>query len=151
MHRLIVALVFGAFAPLALAAAPRVEAPWIRETPPGVPTGAAYARLVGTGTADKLIGARTDVADHVEIHTHVHSNGMMQMKQIESLAIAADGQATLQPGGDHLMLIGLRRPLVAGQPVTITLVFETAGEIAVRFDVLDARATQAPMPAPEHH
>jgi hypothetical protein len=123
-----------------LAAPPVAHDPWIRETPPNVVTAAAFARIEGAGTADRLIGARTDACDHVEIHTVVAQNGVMTMTEIEALAIPAGGAATLAPGGEHLMLIGLRRALKAGDTVTFTLVFEKSGEVTVPFQVRDARA-----------
>lgn len=127
------------------AAPPVAHDAWIRETPPSVATAAAYARLEGTGTADRLIGARADACDRIEIHTHVAQDGVMAMSRIEALAIPADGAATLAPGGDHLMLMGLHHPLKAGDTITFTLVFESSGEVAVAFQVRDARA-----PAPSH-
>lgn len=138
---------------LALAGMPSLAAPpvahdaWIRETPPNVATAAAYARIDGTDTADRLIGARTDVCDRVEIHTHVAQNGVMTMTEIEALAIPAGGAATLAPGGDHLMLMGLRHGLKAGDVVTFTLIFEKSGEVAVPFQVRDARAHAQPQPS----
>ena len=131
----------------ALAAPPVAHDSWIRATPPNVATAAAYARIEGAGTADRLIGARTDVCDHVEIHTHVAQNGVMTMTEIEALAIPAGGAAALAPGGDHLMLIGLRQPLKAGDTVTFTLVFEESGEVAVPFEVRDARTQALPQPS----
>lgn len=132
-----------------LAASPVPHDAWIRETPPSVATAAAYARIEGAGTADRLIGARTDVCDRVEIHTHVAQNGVMTMTKIEALAIPAGGAATLAPGGDHLMLMGLHHPLKAGDTVSFTLVFENGGEITVPFQVRDARAPTAAQP-PSH-
>jgi copper(I)-binding protein len=127
-----------------LAAPPVAHDPWIREPPPNVVTAAAYARIEGAGTADRLIGARTDVCDHVEIHTHVAHNGVMTMTEIDGLAIPVGGGATLAPGGDHLMLIGLRRALKAGETITFTLFFEKSGEVTVPFQVRDARAQAQP-------
>ncbi len=148
MRKTLTLLLLCAIAPLASAAPPRVEGPWIRATPPGAATGAAYARLIGNGTADRLIGAQSAVADRVEIHTHVQRDGMMQMTKIDALAIPADGSGTLEPGADHLMLIGLHRPLTAGESVSMTLVFEKSGEMVVTFPVVDARAEQPP---PQQH
>ena len=132
-------IALGLVAAHALAAAPVARDAWIRATPPGAATAAGYVRIEGTGTADRLIGARSDVSDRVEIHTHVAANGVMTMTKIEALAIPAEGTATLAPGGDHLMLIGLRGPLATGETVTFTLVFANGGEVVVPFAVRDAR------------
>jgi copper(I)-binding protein len=129
-----------------LAAPPVAHDAWIREPPPNVATAAAYARIESAGAADRLIGARSDVCDRVEIHTHVAQNGVIAMTEIEALAIPAGGAVTLIPGGDHLMLMGLRRALKAGDVVTFTLVFEQSGPVTVPFQVRDARA-QAQQPS----
>lgn len=64
---------------------------------------------------------------------------MMSMQQIPGLDIPAGGQARLRPGGDHLMLIGLAAPLVAGQSIEVQLEFEHAGPVTVTVPVRDAR------------
>lgn len=133
-------IALGLVGAAALAAPPVARDAWIRATPPGVVTAAAYVRIEGAGTDDHLIDARTDVADRVEIHTHVEHNGVMTMTRIESLAIPANGASALAPGGDHLMLIGLRRPLMPGETVALTLVFEKGSEINAAFEVRDGRA-----------
>lgn len=135
----------------ALGAPPVALDPWIRATPPNVETAAAYARIDGAGTADRLVSARTEAAERVEIHTHVNQNGVMTMTRIDALAVPATGSATLAPGGDHLMLIGLRRPLAAGDTVTFTLVFEKSGEVTVPFTVRDARAQPPAEPSTHRH
>lgn len=144
MRNYLRSIAFSLAATPCLAAPPKVSDPWIRETPPNASTAAAFARIEGAGTADRLIGARADVCDRVEIHTVVAQNGVLTMAEIEALAIPAGGAATLAPGGEHLMLMGLRRPLKAGDAVTFTLVFETSGEVVVPFQVRDARAPAQP-------
>ena len=140
MRHCLCSIALGLAGAAALAGPPVAGDSWIRATPPGVPTAAAYARIEGSGTDDRLIDARTDVADRVEIHTHVENDGVMTMTRIESLAIPANGATTLAPGRDHLMLIGLRRPLMPGETVEFTLVFESGGEVAATFEVRDVRA-----------
>jgi len=144
MRRLVYALALSALASSALAAPPTARDPWIRATPPGVPTAAAYLVLEGHGIADRLVDARSTVAERVEIHTHVRENGLMVMKRIDALSVPATGTAVLEPGADHVMLIGLREALLPGTTVTITLVFERSGATDVAFPVLDARSEQPP-------
>ncbi|MCK5665218.1 MAG: copper chaperone PCu(A)C, partial [Thiotrichaceae bacterium] len=60
----------------------------------------------------------------VELHTHTHENGMMMMRQVEKMDIPANGETTLQPGGLHIMLIGLHNELQLDQKVSLTLEFE---------------------------
>lgn len=126
--------------------APKLVDPWIRATPPLVMTGAAFVTIQGGDAADKLTGAKTSVAAKVEIHTVKQQDGVMHMMPMDSLAIPAHNAVKLAPGGEHLMLIGLKRGLTPGETVTITLQFEHAGAVDVAFPVLDARASASEHP-----
>ncbi|MFO7298249.1 MAG: copper chaperone PCu(A)C [Pseudomonadota bacterium] len=108
-----------------------ISQPWARATPGGVKNGAAYLQISASGTADKLVDARSDAAERVELHNHVQENGVMRMRRVESIEVPAGGTVTLAPGGYHLMLMGLKQPLKAGEKLDLTLVFEKAGEINV--------------------
>lgn len=113
-----------------------VSHPWARATPPGAKVGVAYVEIAASKKGgDKLVGARSEVAGRVEIHTHKHEGGVMKMQQIESLAVAAGKSVVLQPAGDHIMLMDLKKPLVEGDLLALTLVFEKAGEIKVEATV----------------
>lgn len=110
-----------------------VEQPWTRATPGGAKTGAAYMTLVNkSGSADRLTGAASDVATTVQIHEMAVVHGVMQMRQLaHGLPIPAGGTVVLKPGSYHVMLIGLKKPLTAGESFPLTLVFEKAGNISV--------------------
>ncbi len=113
-----------------------VSHPWARATPPGAKVGAAYVEIAASKTGgDKLLGARADVAGRVEIHTHKHDGGVMKMEQIENLPVAAGASVVLKPAGDHIMLMDLKKPLVEGDLLALTLLFEKAGEIKVEATV----------------
>lgn len=103
--------------------------PWARATPPGAKTGVAYFEIAaGQEGGDKLIGAEAaGIAGRVEIHTHEKAGDVMRMRQIEALPVAAGSSVVLGPAGHHLMLMDLKRPLVEGDLVEITLRFEKAG------------------------
>lgn len=90
---------------------------------------------------DRLIAARSDVAQRVELHTHLSdASGVMRMVEVEDgFAIPAEGEHALARGGDHVMLLGLTRPLLDGEMVTLTLVFEQSGELTVEVPVDNAR------------
>ena len=110
--------------------------PWSRELPPNAPNGAAYFRVENNGgEPDRIVSARTDIADAVEIHTHEMDGGMMKMRQVESVEVPAGGEARFEPHGLHLMLFGLKEPLAAGTSYALTVVFEKAGEVNVSVDV----------------
>ncbi|MDF1790572.1 MAG: copper chaperone PCu(A)C, partial [Thalassobaculaceae bacterium] len=94
--------------------------------------GAAYLTIRNAGgSVDRLVAASTPVADRAELHTHLKDGDVMKMRAIEAVEVPADGMAMLAPGGDHLMLMGLKAPLKEGESFPITLVFEKAGEMTV--------------------
>ncbi|MDG4597945.1 MAG: copper chaperone PCu(A)C [Candidatus Contendobacter sp.] len=114
----------------------KVEEPWARESPPTVTNGAAYMTLVNTGKeADRLVGASGEVSATVELHTHLMEDGVMKMRPIKAIEVNPGEPAVLRPGGLHIMLIGLKKPLVAGQTFPLRLRFEKAGEMPVEVKV----------------
>jgi len=115
-----------------------VEAPFVRSSLPASTTAAAFMVLRNqTGRDDVLVGARADIAGQVALHSHSEdANGVMRMGEIAGGVPIADGAAhRLSRGGDHLMFTGLTAPLVQGQMVPVTLVFEVAGEIEITVPV----------------
>ena len=122
--------------------------PWTRATAGKV--GAGYTIIVNSGkTADQLVSATTPVADKVEIHTMTMVGGVMKMRPLhDGVAIPAGGTAKLAPGGNHLMLIGLKAPLVEGTLVPLTLNFAKAGAVKVELKVEAAGAAE---PAHANH
>lgn len=100
--------------------------------------GAAYMEIVNAGDEDdRLIAARSDIADRVALHTHIQdANGVMRMVDVpEGYPVPAGGSYTLARGGDHVMFMGLRQALEHGSTVAVTLVFEKAGEITLDIPV----------------
>ncbi|MDU8942864.1 copper chaperone PCu(A)C [Ovoidimarina sediminis] len=119
-------------------AAIRVEDAYVRAARPNAPVGAAFMILVNTGDApDTLIGAASDAAERVELHTHIaDADGIMRMRPVEGgISVPANGSHALKRGGDHVMFMGLREAMEPGGSVTVTLIFETAGEIEVEIPV----------------
>ncbi len=106
--------------------------PWARATPPVAPVGAGYLALHNTGGDDeRLLSAGAEVAESVELHTHIMEDNVMRMREVESIEIPAGDRVLLEPGGLHIMFIGLKAPLVAGETFPLTLIFEKAGETTV--------------------
>jgi hypothetical protein len=144
MQKLTVAMLAAAMAVFAASAGAHefsakgvtVSHPWARATPKGAKVGAAYLEIkTDAGTVDKLVGGRASVAGKVEIHTHLHENGVMKMRQIPGIDLKAGASHVLKPSGDHVMLMDLKEPLKEGDLLDITLVFEKAGEIVVKATV----------------
>jgi copper(I)-binding protein len=126
---------------------------YVREMPPGQSTTAAFVTLVNSGAAPvALVAASSAAADRVEIHTHRHGDGTTRMERVARVEVPANGQLQLQPGGYHLMLIDLSRPLRAGDRVAITLLDEKGGAHPVELPVVDMRqGAPAPAAGHEHH
>lgn len=96
-------------------------------------TGAAYMTIANAGgEADRLVGGSTPVANVVEIHEIVPEGDVMRMRPVAGgLEIPAGGEETLEPGGYHVMLIGLTEDLNPDMTFDLTLRFERAGEVTV--------------------
>jgi copper(I)-binding protein len=110
----------------------RIDHPYATPTPAGATTGAVYFRGIrNTGkTDDQLISATTPVAASVELHrSQINAQQVMRMREVPAINLPAGQQVLLRHGGEyHLMLIGLKEPLVLGQRFPITLRFAKAGE-----------------------
>lgn len=99
-------------------------------TKPGQPVGAVYMTLKPL-TDTKLIQAESDVSNITEIHSMAMENGVMKMKAISALPLPAGQVVKLKPGGYHIMLIDLKKPLVAGDTVNLKLSFEGKDQVIV--------------------
>jgi|ERR1700722_588689 len=106
---------------------------WSRPTAPGATVGVAYFEIVNSAVAvaDTLTQIETSVAAHVEMHSTSIVDGVMQMRPMQSVEIAASGRVEFKPGGLHAMLIELKQPLKPGQRFPLTLIFAHAGRIRV--------------------
>jgi copper(I)-binding protein len=117
----------------------RISDPWARPSPKMATSGAAYMIIENKGNEDDaLIGVEGDVSDAIEIHEMlIDENNVMRMKPVEGqrLVIPAKSKVELKPGGYHIMLIGLKKPLQEGEEIEITLKFEKSGDIKVKAPV----------------
>ncbi|MSP88933.1 MAG: copper chaperone PCu(A)C [Alphaproteobacteria bacterium] len=110
-----------------------VEQAWARASAGQARTGAAYMTLVNHGqAADRLVKVTGTVADKVELHTHVMDGDVMRMRLIATIEVSPGEPSVLKPGGLHVMLIGLKAPLKAGESFALDLIFEKAGTIPVK-------------------
>lgn len=117
--------------------------PWSRATAATAPTAGAYMKITNGGaTADRLVGAKSPAADKVEVHEMKMEGSIMRMRELEKgLEIPAGATVTLEPGGYHLMLIGLKAPLQQGTRVPLTVMFEKAGSIDIELAIAAMGAT----------
>lgn len=101
---------------------------------PGAPpvNSAAYLVLRNGGVdGDALVAVETELADTAELHRVTLDEGIMRMRPVDSIAIPAGGAAVLEPGGHHVMLIGVRRGLTEGDSVRLGLRLRSGGSLEV--------------------
>lgn len=113
--------------------------PWTRAAREGA-QGAGYLAIVNGGAADRLVSASSPAAPRMELHTHIRDGDVMRMRPVEAIPVPAGGSVRLEPGGLHLMFIGLSQELREGARVPVTLVFERAGPVTLEFVVRGAAA-----------
>lgn len=107
-------------------------------TAPSQKNGAVFLRILNHGAESaQITGAAAEAAAHTALHaSDTDGGGTMRMRHVSSIEIPAGGEAVLKPAGDHIMLMGLKAPLNAGD--TLEIVLETAGqgEIALSVPVI---------------
>lgn len=118
-----------------VAATVKVENAWCRPTPNGAKVAGCYVTLTAS-TDDVLTGLTTELADMPQVHEMKHEDGMMKMAHLEDgLPLAAHTPTELKPGSNHIMLMGLKGPLVEGQTAAFTLNFKNAPSVTVEAQI----------------
>jgi periplasmic copper chaperone A len=112
---------------------------WARPAAQGG-NGAVYL-TIRSSEADELVGVVSDVAEAAEMHESLMSGDVMEMHQLQAVPLKAGEEVTFEPGGLHIMLIGLKQDLKAGDTFEITLGFKNHEEITVRVAVQDTPAS----------
>lgn len=114
-----------------------VDGAYVREVPPMVRNSAAFMTLSNSGdTEAALVAVHSTAADTIELHTHLNDNGVMRMRQIPEIAVAAGASTKLQPGGLHIMLLGLTESLQQGQTVSLELEFADGSRTRIEAPVM---------------
>ncbi|MEM8752832.1 MAG: copper chaperone PCu(A)C [Pseudomonadota bacterium] len=132
MRAFLLAALAATVAAPAFAGGPAVTDAFAFATAKTAKAGGAYIDLASGGAEDRLIAARSDVSKRVEIHEHRNDNGVMRMREVEGgIPLPAGGAIDMEPGGYHVMLMGLHAPLEVGQSFPVTLVFESGAEVEV--------------------
>lgn len=120
-----------------------VHQAWARASAGAATTGAAYVVLMGGAKPDALIGASTPIAATAEVHQSFTQGGVMRMREVASLPIKPGATVTFAPGGYHIMLMDLKRPLMAGQSFPLTLTFAHQAPVTVDVTVRPIGAAAA--------
>jgi copper(I)-binding protein len=115
--------------------------PYARATVAGQAAGGAFLTIENRGADDRLVSASAEVSKVVELHTMSMDGDVMRMRQLDSIPLPAGKAVALKPGALHIMLIGLKAPLKAGDKFPLKLKFEKAGEVTVEVNVEAAGAS----------
>ncbi|MCF6199104.1 MAG: copper chaperone PCu(A)C [Hyphomicrobiaceae bacterium] len=108
---------------------------------------AGFLTITNSGKQDDvLIGASSGIAKRTELHTHIRDGQIMRMRRVEGgIKVPMGGAARLQPGGFHIMFIGLAKPLKNGDVFPLTLIFKKAGNITTNMTARKKIPHGAPM------
>lgn len=113
-----------------------VEQAYIRNSIPGTTITSSYMIIENKGEKTvTLLGASSKISPRIEIHQHSMSDGMMRMRQLDSIDIKAKQRIVLQPSGLHLMLFDVKQPLQAQQKVELTLNFSNKSPVTIQVPV----------------
>jgi len=122
-----------------------ISGAWSRATIAGQSTAAVYLTIANKGGGDdKLLNASTPIGQ-TTLHSSTLDGGVMRMRPVESLDIPAQSTIQLKPGGTHIMVTGVKQPLIAGSSFPLALDFERSGKRTVTVSVRPATAEGAGM------
>ena len=113
---------------------------WARPAAQGG-NGAIYF-VIRSSSSDELVGATSDVAAAVEMHESKMNGDVMEMRQLTSLSLKAGEEAVFEPGGLHMMLVGLKQELKVGDEIQITLHFKNFQDIPLQIPIQDTPASE---------
>jgi copper(I)-binding protein len=109
---------------------------WARASMGQTGTSAVYMTLEASGgQGDRLVAAASPDAARAELHTSTMENGVAKMRPLAAIEVAPGGPTVLEPGGPHVMLMGLGRKLAEGDILPLSLTFEHAGTVELRVPV----------------
>ena len=123
-----------------------IERAYARASIPNVPNSAAFFVIKNNSDKDIAItSANSDIAEKNELHTHIKENKMMKMMKIEKLVVPAKSSLELKSGGDHVMLMGLKKELKAGDEINLELSFSDGDKKSIKVPVKDLASTMHKM------
>jgi hypothetical protein len=143
----IAALLACAAALPAWAANVTVSDAWARATMPGQKVSAAYMKLTADADA-RLVAASSPAVPRVEVHEMKMDGDVMRMREVKAIDLPRGNTVSLEPGGLHIMLMNLGKPIAAGEVIPLTLVIESGGK---RQNVEVKAEARAPGAMPSHH
>ena len=100
---------------------------WARATMPGQKVSGAYMKLTADADA-KLVGATSPAVPRVEVHEMRMDGDVMRMREVQAVDLPKGKTVSLEPGGYHIMLMNLAKPIAAGEVIPLTLTIESGGK-----------------------
>ena len=123
-----------------------IEGAYARASIPNAPNSAAFFVIKYNSDKDIAItSANSDIAEKNELHTHIKENQMLKMMKIEKLVVPAKSSLELKSGGDHVMLMGLKKELKAGDEISLELSFSDGDKKSIKVPVKDLASTMHKM------
>ncbi len=122
-----------------------IDHPYARATVTAQSVGGGYMTIENKGPADRLLAVSTDISSSVGLHSMTMEGDVMHMTPVKAIDIPSGATVVLSPGGLHIMFMGLKAPLKAGDSFPMTLKFEKAGEIKVDVKVEAINADMSSM------
>ena len=123
-----------------------IDGAYARASIPNVPNSAAFFVIKNNSDKDIAItSANSDIAEKNELHTHIKENEMMKMMKIEKLVVPAKSSLELKSGGDHVMLMGLKKELKVGDEINLELSFSDGDKKSIKVPVKDLASTMHKM------
>ncbi|MFT5709188.1 MAG: copper(I)-binding protein, partial [Oceanospirillaceae bacterium] len=109
---------------------------YLRAVPPGQMMSAAFMQLTNnTDKALTIIGGSSEFVKSIEVHNHAKIDGVMKMRRVPGLTIEAGDTTVLKPGGLHIMFIGLKKMIKAGEDFRFELTFDDGTSQAVTLPI----------------
>jgi len=111
--------------------------PWVRAMPPMVMTTAGYVEIHNSSyVADKLLKIWSSDITLIEVHQTKKVGDVLKMLPAQNTSVPPKGKLVMQPGGYHLMMMGIKKPLIENETIKVYFEFETAGIVHVNFPIL---------------
>ncbi len=123
---------------------------WARTTMPGQKVSGAYMKIVADADA-RLVSASSPAVPRVEVHEMKMDGDVMRMREVKAIDLPKGKAVSLEPGGFHIMLMNLNKPIAAGDVIPLTLVVESGGKQQTVEVKAEARAAGSAMQNHQHH
>lgn len=123
---------------------------WARATMPGQKVSGAYFRIQSDVDA-KLVGASSPAVPRVEMHEMKMDGDIMRMREVKTIELPKGRAVALEPGGYHIMLMNLPKPIAAGDAIPLSLTIESGGKRQTVDVKAEARAPDQTLQHHHHH